>query len=293
MSGLVDSVQSLFFRFAASGVLPASWFREVDPASVERARRTGRLSVEIVSHCWRYAHFLNYQLSSLVLYPIGDLDITMTVFHAEEDEEVQAVLEYFGAIEVQNVRWNWWTLPREELFRRSIGRNLAAKATSADWVWFTDCDIVFHRGCLDGLASELQGRDDVLVFPRIGLGTPLYEEDAEVLRKGREGPAILEIPLDELQPYGGPRDKAKGPYQIVHGDVARACGYCEDIDYYQRPAERWQKAYEDRAFRWLIGSQGVPLEIPNACQIRHAAKGRYKEGSLLSRLRKMVRTVQG
>ncbi len=292
MSGLTDGIAGLFYRFAASGFLPAAWFRKVDPAKVDKARRTGKLSLEIVCHCWQYGHFLTYQLSSLVKHHSDKLDITMSVFYVDGDESVQRVLDFFQDIDVPGVAWNWRMLPKEQLFRRSIGRNLAAKSTTADWIWFTDCDILFHENCLDTLADELQGRDDVLTFPRIGLGTSLMEDDADVLNQGRDGPAIREIPLEDFYPYGGPRSKAKGPYQIMHGDVARACGYCEDIGLYQKPSERWRKTFEDRAFRWLIGSQGTALDVPGACQIRHVSKGRYKKDSFMSKVRMFVRKSQ-
>jgi len=292
MSGLIDGIAGLFYRFAASGFLPASWFRKVNPAKVDKARRTGKLSLEIVCHCWQYGHFLTYQLSSLVNHASDKLDITMSVFYAEGDESVARVLDFFQDIDVPGVTWNWRLLPKEKLFRRSIGRNLAAKTTTADWIWFTDCDILFHEGCLDTLADELQGRDDILTFPRIGLGTSLMEDDADVLNRGKEGPAIREIPLEDFYPYGGPRSKAKGPYQIMHGDVARACGYCEDIGLYQKPSERWRKTFEDRAFRWIIGSQGTALDVPGACQIRHVSKGRYKQDSFMSRVRMFIRKSQ-
>lgn len=292
MSGLSDGLQGLFYRFAASGFVPAAWFRTVDPAMVDKAKRRGKLTLEIVSHCWRYGHYLTYQLSSLVEYRTDKLDITMSVFHAAEDENVRRVLDFFEAIDVQGVTWNWRELPKEQLFRRSIGRNIAAKTTTADWIWYTDCDIIFHEGCLDALADELQGRDDVLVFPRFGLGTSLLTEDNEILTRGREGPAILTIPIEEFEPYLGERSKAKGPYQITHGDVARACGYCEDIGLYQKPADHWRKTYEDRAYRWLIGTQGTALEVPGACQIRHVVKGRYKKDSFFSKIRTFIRRIQ-
>ncbi|MDX1480098.1 MAG: glycosyltransferase family A protein [Woeseiaceae bacterium] len=292
MSGFFEGAAGIFYRLAASGWLPASWFRDVDPDSVHRANKTGKLRLELVSHCWRYSHFLTYQLSTLVRYPTDKFDITMTVFFAEEDTDVCAVLDFFGAMDCPSVTWNWRSLPKEKLFRRSIGRNLAAKSTEADWIWFTDCDILFHQGCLDTLADELQGRDDALVFPRIGLGTRLLPDDDPILELGRAGPAVLEIPLEAFSPYGGERDKAKGPHQITHGDIARACGYCESIPLYQRPAERWRKTYEDRAFRWLIGTHGTPLDIPNVCQIRHIAKGRYRKNSMISRLRAFIRKSQ-
>jgi hypothetical protein len=292
MSELRYTIVGLFYRIAASGFLPASWFREVDPATVAKAKRNGKLSLEIVSHCWRYGHFLNYQLSSLVKHPTDKLDITMTVFYSPDDKAVTSVLKFFERIDVPGVSWNWQALTEHELFRRGIGRNHAAKATKADWVWFTDCDIIFHERCLDTLADLLQGRDDSLVHPGTGLGTSLLAEDDNILTLGRDGPAILEIPIREFTPYGGPRKKAKGPHQITHGDIARACGYCDDIGYYQTPSEVWRKTYEDRAFRWLISTHGTPLDIPNVCQIRHIVKGRYKKDSLVSKIRGLIRKSQ-
>ena len=292
MSGIAERTVSLFYRMAVSGALPVALFRDVDPAKVKKAKKTGKLSLEIVSHCWRYGHYLTYQLSSLVNYRTDKLDITMTVFHVADDEAVTRVLDYFGRMDVPGVTWNWQALPREKLFRRSIGRNLAAKNTKADWIWFTDADIIFHESCLDTLADLLQGRDDALVHPNIGLGTRLLPDDHEILEKGRQGPGVLDIPLEEFAPYGGPRKKAKGPHQITHGDIARACGYCDSIGHYQKPAERWMKTYEDRAFRWLIGTHGTPLEIPNVCQIRHIVKGRYKKDSTMTKIRKFIRKSQ-
>ncbi len=289
MSDFIDTASGLFHRFAASGVLPASWLRDVDPASVVRARRTGRLSLEIVTHCWRYGHFLTYQLSSLVNHRTEKLDVTMTVYHAPDDESVVRVLRFFDGIDVPGVSWCWRPLPRERLFRRSIGRNLAAQVTPADWIWFADADIVFHEGCLDTLAEVLQGRDDVLVHPGTILGTSLLPEDHEILRQGRAAPAVREIPIEEFRPYNGNHAKAKGSFQITHGDVARAFGYCRSIGLYQRPAPRWRKTYEDRAFRWLLGTNGTPIDIPGVCQIRHAAKGRYRKDSVTGRVRSFIR----
>ena len=292
MSELKYTLVGLFYRFAATGFLPVSWFRNVDPDKVKKAKKTGKLSLEIVSHCWRYGHFLTYQLSSLVNNRTDKFDITMTVFYSADDDAVTSVLDYFGKIDVPGVSWNWQTLPKNELFRRGIGRNRAALATKADWIWFTDCDIIFHERCLDTLADLLQGRDDGLVHPNIGYGTALLPEDDDILTCGKDGPAVREIPIDQFRPYGGPRKKAKGPHQITHGDIARACGYCGSIPYYMEPSEIWRKTYEDRAFRWLIGTHGTPLEIPNVCQIRHIVKGRYKKDSFMSKVRGAVRKSQ-
>jgi hypothetical protein len=282
-----DVVELWYLRLAAGGLVPARWYLPSVPAPAERAAKRGFLSLEIVSHCWRYAHLLAYQLSSLVLYPPTRLAVTMTVFHAPEDERTVGLLRDFGARRVPNVSWNWRALDRGRLFRRGIGRNLAARATTSDWVWFTDCDLLFHAGCLDALADALQGRRDALVFPREEAVSALLAEDDPVLERGRHGP--MPVDIDPARFERQVRDRATGPLQVAHGDVARACGYCEQLRVYQTPSPVWTKCTEDRAFRWLLRSQGVPLDVPGVYRIRHASKGRYRDNSLSGRVRGAIR----
>lgn len=284
------AAQLWFFRLAASGLLPARWFLPEVPARESRAAKTGHVQLEIVSHCWRYSQLLAYQLSSLVNFPPQRLSVTMTVFHAAEDEDTVALLKYFGAISVPGVRWNWRALDKGRLFRRAIGRNLAARSTDSDWIWFTDCDLVFHRGCLDGLAEALQGRRDALVHPREERVSPLLPESDPTLVAGRQGARLVDI--DAGQFVVQRRDRATGPLQITHGDVARACGYCDSLRVYQQPAARWAKAHEDRAFRWLLRTQGEALDVPGVYRIRHLSKGRYQGSRISNLLRTTVRRLQ-
>ena len=284
-----NTLRLIFWRAAASGWLSARWFSRDLPPPEARESRCGRLSIEIVSHCWNYAHLLVYQLSSLVNYPPRDVDVTMTVCHSPEDLRSCELLAYFGAIGVPGVRWNWQAMPRQQLFRRAIGRNRAALASAADWVWFTDCDLMFREGCLDTLAAQLQGRRDALIYPRVERRTELLSEDDPLL--SQEAPVVVDI-KDEGSFKSYAPGRATGPLQITHGDVARALGYCNPIAFYQQPAERWCKAYEDRAHRWLLQTQGTPVDIPGVYRIRHAAKGRYVSDTLITRLRTGLRKQQ-
>ena len=47
-----------------------------------------------------------------------------------------------------------------------------------------------------------------------------------------------------------------------------------------------------RAYRWLMGTQGTALDVPGACQIRHVVKGRYKKDSFISTIRAYIRKSQ-
>ncbi len=285
----MSALQLMYWRFAASGCVPARWYNQAMPAPAQRAARRGRLRLEIVSHCWQYAHLLAYQLSSLVRYPPQRVDVTMHVCHAKEDLETAALLRFFGAIDVPGVRWQWHTLPRERLFRRAIGRNAAALASDADWVWFTDCDLMFRGQCLDVLGDLLQGRRDALVYPRCEYVTDLLADDDPLLLS--RAPAIVDIDDGSGFRVREP-GRATGPLQITHGDVARALGYCKPIRYYQQPARHWRKAYEDCAHRWLLESRGAPLDVPGVYRIRHVAKGRYGEDTVLSQVRTGLRRQQ-
>jgi hypothetical protein len=283
-------VELWFLRIAASGFVPARWFLRSLPAEHARAARTGDLHIEIVSHCWGYAHLLAYQLSSLVLHPPQQAQVTVTVFHSPEDDDTVALLDFFGAIAVPGVTWNWQQLDKYRLFRRSIGRNLAARATRSDWIWFTDCDVLFQAGCLDGLVAALQGRRDALVFPREERVSAMLEPGDPLLEAGTGAPRVLDVDAGAFTTQQ--RDRATGPLQIAHGDVARACGYCANLRVYQQPSPVWAKAHEDRAFRWLLRTRGEPLDVPGVYRIRHASKGRYQGSRASNRSRAAIRRAQ-
>ncbi len=280
-----------FYQLAASGLLPARWFEPGLPQTAARAARSGTLQLEIVTHCWRYAHLLAWQLRSLQQFPPSDMQVTVTVFHAEEDLQTVELLRHFGRQKLPNLRWNWQALPREQLFRRSIGRNQAALATHADWVWFTDCDLMFREGCLDALARQLQGRRDALVYPREEHRTELLKQDSEMLNTDPRRPEMR--PLDTARFVSHKPKRATGPLQIVHGDVCRAVGYCARIQRFQQAEPHFAKCHEDRVFRWLLRSQGVALDVPGVYRIRHLEKGRYQGSVIHKRLRAGLRQLQG
>lgn len=291
-----NGILEAFFRIAATGWAPPHRFRPPLPDRNNRPAAVGYPSLEIVSHCWRYAHMLIYQLSSMVLHPPTTSEVVVTVFHTEEDAETMRLLDFIGSHEVPRVRWNWQPLPGEQLFRRSIGRNRAALNTRADWIWMTDCDVVFHAGCLDSLAERLRGRNDVLLYPRQEYRTALLADTSALLTRARsmlrqDGPlSLLEINPAEFSPH--PLHRAKGEYQIIHGDVARAIGYCDRIPPLQTPAPHWCKCREDRVFRWLAGTQGIPIDVDHVYQIRHAHKGRYRSRPAWSGIRSRIRRLQ-
>ncbi|MCX7393918.1 MAG: hypothetical protein NTW75_07295 [Planctomycetales bacterium] len=291
MSSWRLSLREHFYRMAATGWISRRLFLPEIPDWKTLPAKSDHLHLEIVSHCWNYSHLQAYQLSSLVLFPPSKISVQLTVFYSVEDVKTVELLNFFGQHSPPNVTWKWWPLERTSLFRRGIGRNLAARATAADWIWFTDCDQLFHRGCLDSLADQLSGRNDPLVFPTQVSCTALLDGDDELLQAGSLGPAVVQIDPERFKSVS--HEKAIGALQIAHGDVARRVGYCDCIPHYQTPVRHWQKTFEDRAFRWLIGSQGTPINVPGLFRIEHIQKGRYESNAKSAWLRKALRRIRG
>lgn len=288
MSGdLTVWLQNQFYNRVVGSVLPLSWFAPAAPRPDQLSLPGERVKLQIVSHCWQYAHLSLFQLSSLVNYPPQDCDVTYTLFYAAEDTAMCQLIEQFSAVDVPNVTWDWQVLPKAELFRRAIGRHIAAKNSVADWLWFADCDLIFHEGCLDSVAKAVATKRTGLVFPDQEGITDLLPADHPMLNQtvGDGGTIDVETSLFKANAI----TKAKGAFQIVHGDVARSAGYCGSIKLYQQPTNTWRKTYEDTVFRRLIDYEGEPVAIKNLYRIRHAEKGRYAKGSRLGKIRGGIR----
>jgi hypothetical protein len=236
------------------------------------------LRLEIVSHCWNYARLLSYQLSSLVLYPPRDTHVTVTVFYNTDDSRTRRVLECFDRHRPDNVHWHWWHLERGRLFRRAIGRNLAALASRADWVWFADCDHIFRNGCLDELAAQIVEARESLYYPET-VRTCAEEHGDSLVELNAAGMGLWDIDPMYFRPL--PYNRAIGGVQIARGELVRQTGYCKNVPQFQQPAETYQRSKEDVRFREILGTDGTPLALSNVFRIQHTLKGRNDPSAML------------
>jgi len=229
-------------------------------------------TIEIVTHCWagRYAHYayaLTYQLSSLVLHPSRNL-FQVTVCCCDEDNLVSDVLDFFW----DKLRLNVHDVELPQLGRRSIGRNEAALNTSADIVWFTDCDHVFGEGCLNDLAKMNWPEWAPMIFPKTIQIHKDWNTGDRTLSKA-VNPVLVDVDPSEFTPKK--YNRAIGGVQIVCGDYCREHGYLADSDRWQKPymgARGFDSCKCDRAFRRAIEDHGgsiIPIELPNLFRLRH------------------------
>lgn len=236
------------------------------------------MQLEIVSHCWNYSRLLTYQLSSLVLHPPKDCTVKATIFHSVEDAETVQTLEWFAGRQVERVEWNFLSLPPKQLMRRAIGRNIAALASKADAVLFSDCDYAFGDGALDQIAVTLQQQfvtGDKICWPEWVMQSKLHKHgDAEVQRV--ESPGLYEVDAHRYKPMRIP--VAIGGCQWVPGEFCRARGYIPESRTFQKPVKRWKRTVCDQAFRSMTGLLLMPVHINNIYRIRHSERGWQTEG---------------
>ncbi len=230
-------------------------------------------TIEIVSHCYatrlpQYASALCYQLSSVILHPPTRCKVLMTVCCEPYDYATARVIKFFMTkIPSRVIILN----SANELGRRSIGRNYAAKGSTADIVWFADVDQVFRGYCLDDLVTRDWSNEIVMVYPR---AIKIHKDHAvgdKVLERMADDPRVVDI--DDSEFMDKRYSRAIGGVQIVKGDFARQYGYLDGEARWQTPATKpFGDFRDDVAYRNFCLQQGgvVAINLPGMYRLRHS-----------------------
>lgn len=243
-------------------------------------------TVEIIVHCYaekraEFAKLLNAQIGSVLKWPpkckvilhvvsvYNDQHTTEIIHSYSQKFQTQVIQPYahiplsFPAANLQR-HLRLYHLPKCDVMRRSVARNIISKKTSGDVVWFADCDYVFGEGCLDALAAcEFKG----LAYPGSAMIHKSHQiGDAEL---ARSKPGELTLDLSLFEPW---RVKfAIGGLQIVDGATARL-GYL-DGSRWSKPvpdAQDFLDTKEDRIYRGKF-EKSTKLTLPNLYRLRHSA----------------------
>lgn len=243
-------------------------------------------TISIIVHVYAeaipdYAALFTAQLSSLVLWPPKTCAVDVTCWTAETDSLTHRVCAAFrrhfqdhATPAVVQVR----TLPKKELFRRAIGRNISALECEADVCWFSDADYLYAEGMLDALAAVdfAKVSPHEMIFPkRYWMMTSHEAGDAEIARISAGS-----IFRPNLEPYYRKRLKMGiGGLQIVSREIANR-GYCKLGSRYLRPRATEQPfpdTDEDRIYRGTIKSS-IPVDFGDQLyRLRHSRTS-YENG---------------
>lgn len=238
--------------------------------------------IEVVTHCWSgkdvpiYHRLLRLQLNSLLTFQ-PKCPVRVTVFYSDQDANTLAVIEEarkeyaIRSEKVYPLTLATWSLPSSQLFRRAIGRNMAALATRAEMIWFTDCDHLFGEDCLYSVLD--------LCTPEVDLHWPQF---VQIHKRHRYGDYLLQSDgtnwghLQINRSSFQPREEraAWGGLQIVRGDFARRHGYLKGTGWVEPvEADHFLSCKCDVPFRKTCPNKRAEL-IPNLYRVRHSRAGR-------------------
>lgn len=201
-------------------------------------------TLEIVVHATpSYAACLALFLQALAAQPPRTCRVTLTVYRMG-DEDTHRALTLFAPRNGSTLSVRTIVQPPRQLGRRAIGRDHAARATEADWVWFADADYLVGPHFLDGACARLRELplSATLAIPRwVWRPTRAYSRD--LLATAFSAPALptgrAMVPERCCEVSGGA--------MFVRGDVCRERGYVPGVE----PAgeDGWQPPAEDAIFR--------------------------------------------
>ena len=235
-------------------------------------------SIRIVTHCHavnlpQYAVFLQYHLASLAKC---SGNVSATVCYVPEDFKTSVALNWFSH--------NFPDFPLQkigmtpgELFRRSIGRNLAARDSHEELVWFADVDHIFLADCFDQLFSawnELPEPKPAMVYPGTIKIHATHELGDELVRTYEPGGDLRIDPADFVDKH---YNRAIGVVQIVAGTVAKVYGYLDGSKKYQEPTDGkhpFPSFRDDIAYRSFFRMMGgvQKVEFDGVYRLRHSMK---------------------
>ena len=244
-------------------------------------------TVEIVSHCYAAEHqlfaaALGYQLSSLVIHRPKHCNVLVTVCMVNDasDTNTSQMVHGMSQYMVDGLRGQACFLPKEQLWRRAIGRNVVAKMSTADYVWFADADYAFGEGCLDSLVEQFDAaaKDVVMVYPKTVRISVDHATGDRTLAK-MSMPQLLDI--NQAEYVDKHHRFAIGGMQIVRGDFARTYGYLNDNEKFQRPVTTpFPDTNCDMAYRKYCAQYGgiVGIDLPEVYRLRHSVSSYRDKG---------------
>jgi len=259
------------------------------------------MKIELVSHCYaknlpHFAACLCFQASSILKDQPKNCEVELGVWTTMDDMLTIDVAAYFQEIfdETANIKLEINTLEPEKLWKRCIGRNLAAKYTDADIVWFTDVDHCFQDGIFDSIAEMVNqkrwpywGPD-----PNGGLSTycpsrarMIYPKRIMIQESHEVGDARLagvismiygnnhrDAMLDKSEFVQMKYNRAIGGVQIVEGDYAREHGYLDNTKWQSPVDTPFPSFRDDVKYRKQCKQRGevIGVDLPGVYRLRHS-----------------------
>lgn len=246
------------------------------------------MSIHLITHCYarthpQYAAFLQSQLSSLYAHR-PKIPTMITVCCSENDLTTMSVLDQFWGLLGHRLQIS--VLDESFLFRRGIGRNIHAKQTESDLVWFADADYYFGEGALESVYDQWrQAEKPLLIWPNRVLIQSSHSQGDVYWRRILENREIVQGPPAETEFKQERINHAIGGLQIAAGAYCREHGYLDNSKWMKPvdPSYGFMQTAEDVKFRKQLEQTGraqpIPL-IPSLYRFRHSEGGAKTWGQI-------------
>lgn len=236
------------------------------------------MKISLVTHCYAmqkhlYAALLRAQLSSIALNKPKS-EVIVHVVISKEDMITRHIAESF----LHTLDLKIHALENKWLWRRAVGRNYVAKQDhDSDLIWFTDCDYLFTRDCLDVILQEweLHEKPD-MIWPK----SCLAHMDKSPVDRWCEvsaytgGVGLPPVSVEELgeHRFGRPI----GGLHCVSGMYAREFGYLHGTKWMKPVQTPFPDFRDDVAFRKQVQANGRVVAIKalsGLIRLRHTETG--------------------
>lgn len=235
------------------------------------------MSIRVVTHAWagkfsQYASFLKHHIDSLSrCYDACEKQVKLTLCYCPQDDLVVNVIDSMSSAEWLDRGWLLIPLHLPLLGRRSIGRNLAAKISKEDYVFFTDVDHVFEPICFESIPSRFE-EGIAMIFPtEIKIHRLHSIGDAVANRALIDDPLPMNVLLKAENFTPKQYNRAIGGVQIVRGDIARL-GYLDGTEWNVPSMPAFKDFLDDIAYRRACSERGriQGVELSGIYRLRHS-----------------------
>jgi len=230
-------------------------------------------TILFVSHCYamEHGHFaraMMLQAASLASYE-GPHQIIYGLCYSSNDwittNKMTEIISWPPSIELLLS-----PMPVKMLGKRCNGRNLLAKITSADVVWFTDVDHLFTAECVNALLAMDWPGDVSLRYPGlIQISRDHETGDRTMNQHAASFPHTFKI--DSGDYVDKKYNRAIGGVQIVSGQYAREHGYLDGTSWIGPCEKPFRSFKDDIAFRDRCKQHGRAerIDLPGIYRVRH------------------------
>lgn len=238
------------------------------------------MNLDIVTHCYcpdgmpHYANLLGIQCAS-ILQAANDTSwdtVGVHIWWCRRDNHTALVANTMNSS--GKVRFMPCAVDSPSfLFRRAAGRNISARSSMADVIWFADCDYIFTSQCLESLHS-LSDRNCGLLYPQSTMISLDHETGDNVTAELCADYCKLKSILSNESLWVHKREsRAIGGIQIVGANSIKRIGYLDETKWVRVDDTATKFSFGcDIAFRKIMGD-GDKLDIRGLYRLRHSTHG--------------------